>query len=38
MNQHEELLFEHHEESRVMHEAGKGVYGNTQEYNEAADY
>ena len=23
-NQHEELLFEHHEESRVMHEAGKG--------------
>jgi len=23
-NQHEELLFEHHEESRVMHEAGRG--------------
>lgn len=28
---HKELLFEHHEESRVMHEAGKGVYSYTQE-------
>ena len=31
MSQHEELLSDHYERSQVIHEAGKGVYGYTQE-------